>query len=231
MTEAEFPYALLYFTGSKELNTSMRQMAKDQGYKLNEYGLYKITSKGEKNTPCKSEAEIFEKLGMKYIEPELRENRGELEAAKDGKLPVLVERKQLRGIFHCHTTESDGVNSLEEMAGAAQKLGFEYIGISDHSQSAGYAGGLKKDRVLEQFKKIEALQKKLKIKIFKGIESDILVDGALDYEESLLKKFDFVIGSIHSSLQLEAAAMTKRVLKAMKNPWLDFLGHPTGSYS
>ena len=224
VTPAEFPYALLYFTGNKDLNTSMRQIAKDKGLKLNEYGLFK----GEKNLPCKSEEEIFEKLGLKYIEPELRENMGEIEAAKTDRLPVLVERRQIKGIFHCHTTQSDGANTLEEMVAGAQNLGFEYIGISDHSKTAAYAGGLKKEQVLDQFEKITSLQKKFKIKIFRGIESDILHGGDLDYDDALLKKFDFVIGSVHSSFQMPQDQMNQRVLKAFKNPYLDFLGHPTG---
>jgi DNA polymerase (family 10) len=224
VTDEEFPFALLYFTGSKEHNLTLRGLAKDLGYKLNEYGLFK----NEKPTTCSSEEDIFIKLGLRFIPPELRENNGEVEAARANSLPTLVERNELKGIFHCHTTESDGINSLEEMVHAAQELGFEYIGISDHSASAGYANGLKKDRVLNQFKQIEALQKKFKIKIFKGVESDILNDGRLDYEDALLKKFDFVIGSVHGSFTQSEDEMTARVLKAIKNPYLDFLGHPTG---
>jgi DNA polymerase (family X) len=224
VTEKEFPYALVYFTGSKEHNVALRGIAKDKGLLLNEYGLFK----GEKLVPCATEEEIYKKLGLEYVEPELRENFGEIIAAQTNKLPTLVERRQIKGIFHCHTTESDGNNSLEDMIRAAQDLGFEYIGISDHSTSAVYANGLKKDRILDQFKRIEALQKKFKIKIFKGVESDILSDGSLDYEDSLLKKFDFVIGSVHGGLTLPEEQMTKRVLKAIKNPYLKFLGHPTG---
>lgn len=224
VTDDEFPFALLYFTGSKEHNTAMRQIAKDKGLKLNEYGLFK----GEKKIPCRSEAEIFEKLGLRYIEPEMRENTGEIEAAASNALPKLVEKDQIRGVFHCHTVESDGTNTLEEMVAAAQKLGFSYIGISDHSGTAVYANGLKKDRVLDQISRINALQKKFKIKIFKGIESDILPNGNLDYEESILKQFDFVIGSVHAANSMTEEQMTARVLKAMKNPYLDFLGHPTG---
>ncbi len=220
----EFPFALLYFTGSKEHNTAIRQRAKDKGYKLNEYGLFK----NEKPIQCRSESEIFEKLGIEFIPPEMRENLGEIEIAEKRNLPRLVERDEIRGIFHCHTTDSDGISSLEEMVAAAQDLGFEYIGISDHSATAIYANGLKKDRVLDQFRQIEALQKKFKIKIFKGVESDILGDGDLDYDNTLLKKFDFVIGSIHGGFSQTEEKMTKRVLKAMKNPYFDFLGHPSG---
>jgi DNA polymerase (family X) len=224
VTEKEFPFALFYFTGSKEHNTALRQIAKDKGLKLNEYGLFR----GEKALPCESEEEIYEKLGLSYVEPEMRENTGEIEAAQKGVMPRIVELDQIRGIFHCHTEESDGTNSLEEMVAAAQKLGFEYIGISDHSGTAHYANGLKKDRVLDQFKRIEALQKKYKIRVFRGIESDILTDGDLDYEDAILKKFDFVIGSVHSGFSMTEEQMTKRVLNAIKNPYLDFLGHPTG---
>jgi DNA polymerase (family 10) len=225
VSEAEFPYALLYFTGSKEHNTELRGIAKDKGLKLNEYGLYK----GEKLIKCKTEEEIFEALGLKYIPPEMRENTGEIELVKKSKVPDLVVRDQIRGIFHCHTTDSDGSNSLEEMVSSAQGLGFEYIGISDHSAaSAGYANGLKKDRVLEQFKRIEALQKKFKIRILKGSEADILTDGKMDFDPGLLKKFDFIIASVHSSFGQPQDEMTKRVLKAIENPMVDFLGHPTG---
>ncbi len=224
VSKKEFPYALIYFTGSKDHNVALRGLAKNKGWLLNEYGLFE----GDKIIPCSTEEEIYNKLGLIYIEPELRENYGEITASLQKELPQLVERKQIKGIFHCHTTESDGNNSLEEMVKAAQDIGFQYIGISDHSTSAVYANGLKKDRVLDQFQRIESLQKKFKIKIFKGVESDILSDGSLDYEDALLRKFDFVIGSIHSGTTLSEDLMTSRVLKALKNPCLKFLGHPTG---
>ncbi|MCC6277646.1 MAG: DNA polymerase/3'-5' exonuclease PolX [Oligoflexia bacterium] len=220
----EFPFALLYFTGSKEHNTELRTIAKAKGLKLNEYGLFK----GEKLIKCRDEKEIYEQLGLSFIPPELRENSGEFDFTLGKEPPALIEVSQIRGVFHCHTTDSDGSGSLEEMVRAAEALGYEYIGISDHSGSAGYAHGLKKDRVLEQFKRIEALQKKVKIRILKGVESDILSDGKLDYDEALLKKFDFVIGSIHSGFSQSEMDMTKRVVKALRNPYMDMLGHPTG---
>lgn len=224
--EEEFAFALLYFTGSKEHNVTMRSLAKDKGYKLNEYGLFKDENK--KSVKCAEEADIFNFFGLNYIEPELRENMGEIEAARNKKLPILIEQSQIKGIFHCHTTESDGVNTLEEMVGGAQKLGYEYIGISDHSVSSEmYANGLKKERVMEQWKKIDAVQKKFKIKIFKGIEADILSDGELDYDNKFLAKFNFIIGSLHNALSQPEEKMSKRVFKALKNPFMDFLGHPT----
>jgi DNA polymerase (family 10) len=224
VSEKEFPFALVYFTGSKDHNIELRRIAKEKDLMLNEYGLFEK----DKLIPCRTEDEVYQKLGLTFIPPELRESMGEIEASRAKMLPKLIERDEIRGIFHCHTTESDGTNSLEEMIQSAQNLGFEYIGISDHSSSAVYANGLKKDRVLDQFKKIEALQKKFKIKVFKGVESDILANGDLDYDEAILKKFDFVIGSIHGGFSISENEMTKRVLKAIKNPYLDFLGHPTG---
>ncbi len=224
----EFPFALLYFTGSKEHNDVMRQIAKDKGYKLNEYGLTQTKKDKEVPVQCGSEKEIFKFLGMEYIPPEMRENCGEIEVAQKNQLPTLIERDELKGVFHCHTTDSDGTNSLEEMVGAAQTLGFEYIGISDHSASAEvYANGMRKERVMEQFKRIETLQKKFKIKIFKGIESDILAEGALDYENEFLAKFDFIIGSLHGAFSQTKEKMTARVLNAFSNPFFDFFGHPT----
>lgn len=224
----EFAFALLYFTGSKEHNVVMRGLAKDKGYKLNEYGLFKEGQKTEKSVKCKTEEDIFNFFDLVYIQPELRENTGEIEAAKNKKLPVLIEEKNIKGVFHCHTTESDGINTLEEMVAGAQKLGYEYIGISDHSVSSEvYANGLKKERVIEQWKKIETVQKKFKIKIFRGIEADILVDGDLDYDNKFLAQFDFVIGSLHSALAQPSDKIMKRVLKAFKNPFMDIFGHPT----
>lgn len=223
--EKEFPYALLHFTGSKEHNTVLRSLAKDKGLKLNEYGLFK----NEKLIPCKSETEIYKALGLEYIPPELREDYGEIEAAKKNKIPPLIESKDLKGIYHVHSTWSDGSASIEEMAVTAEKLGFQYMGLSDHSQSAKYAGGLSSAELKKQWAEIETLNKKFKnFKILKGIESDILPDGSLDYPETVLKHFDFVIASVHSGFKMSEADMTKRLLKAIENPYTTMIGHISG---
>jgi DNA polymerase (family 10) len=225
VSDAEFPYALHHFTGSKEHNIAMRGRAQRLGFKMNEYGLFQ----GEKLVPCKSEEEIFSKLGLAYIPPELREDMGEIAAAESRKLPKLVEEKDIKGIFHNHTVYSDGSATLEEMISAARAAGYEYIGISDHSQSAKYAHGLEIERVYEQQKAIDALQKKHKdITIFKGTECDILPDGTLDYPDDVLASFDFVVASIHSKFKMTEAEMTKRIVKAIQNPYVTILGHPTG---
>lgn len=226
VSDKEYPFALLYFTGSKEHNTVMRGIAKDKDMKLNEYGLFK----GTKSMPCKTEADIFKALGLSYIEPELRENLGEIEAAAAHKLPLdLVELKDLRGTFHNHTTESDGANTLEQMVEKAQSLGLEYLGISDHSQAAYYAHGLKPDRVKKQWKAIDHLNRKLKnFRILKGTEVDILSNGSLDFPDSLLAEFDFVIASVHSKFNMTEKEMTQRIVKALKNKYVTMIGHPTG---
>ncbi|HAA81661.1 MAG TPA: DNA polymerase/3'-5' exonuclease PolX, partial [Thermoanaerobacter sp.] len=225
VTEKEFPYALHHFTGSKEHNTAMRHRAKQMGIKMNEYGLFK----GDKLIECKSEEEIFNKLGLLYIPPELRENMGEIEAAEKGELPKLIEEKDIKGVFHVHTTYSDGANTLVEMVEAARKLGYKYIGITDHSKSAFYAGGLKEEDLVRQWEEIEELNKKYNdIVIFKGIESDILPDGSLDYGEEILKQFEFVIASIHSHFRMSKEDMTKRMIKAIENKYTTIIGHVTG---
>ncbi|MGB9679794.1 MAG: DNA polymerase/3'-5' exonuclease PolX [Thermoanaerobacteraceae bacterium] len=225
VTEKQFPYALHHFTGSKEHNTSMRHRAKQMGIKMNEYGLFK----GDKLIECKSEEDIFNKLGLLYIPPELRENMGEIEAAEKGELPKLIEEKDIKGIFHVHTKYSDGANTLVEMVEAARKSGYKYIGITDHSKSAFYAGGLKEEDLVRQWEEIDKLNNKYNdIVIFKGIESDILPDGSLDYEEDILKKFDFVIASIHSNFRMSKEEMTKRIIKAIENKYTTIIGHITG---
>jgi len=225
VTDAEFPYALHHFTGSKEHNVAMRGRAQRLGFKMNEYGLFH----GEKRIPCKNEEEIFAKLGLAYIPPELREDMGEIAAAESKNLPKLVEAGDIKGIFHNHTVYSDGNATLEAMVEAARAAGYEYIGISDHSRSAHYANGLEVERVHKQQKEIDALQKKCKdITIFKGIECDILPDGSLDYPDDVLASFDFVIVSVHSKFNMTETDMTKRILKAIRNPYVTILGHPTG---
>ncbi len=225
VSDKEFPFALHYFTGSKEHNVAMRSLAKKDGIKLNEYGLFK----GTKLLSCKNEAEIFEKLGLKYVPPEIREDQGEIEAALKGKLPTLIEAGDIKGIFHVHSNWSDGTATIEEMALAAKKLGYSYIAISDHSQSAAYAGGLKPNDVKKQIQEIDKLNGKLKgITILKGTESDILPDGSLDFPDSIMELFDFVIVSIHSKFNMSETEMTKRIIKGMKNKYASILGHPTG---
>ena len=223
--EKEYPYALLHFTGSKEHNTLLRGLAKEKGLKLNEYGLFK----GSKLIACKNEEAIYKVLGMEYIPPELREAYGEIEAAQKDKIPALIDAQDLQGIFHVHSTWSDGSAKIENMAKEAIQLGFKYMGLSDHRQSAKYAGGLSTSEVKKQHAEIDSLNKKLKnFKILKGIESDILADGSLDYPEEVLKKFDFVIASVHSSFKMSETEMTKRLIKALQNPYTTMLGHISG---
>ena len=225
VSEKEFPYALMYFTGSKEHNVRLRGIAKKKGWKLNEYGLFD----GENLVQCKSEEEIYHALGLPFIHPELREDSGEIEAAQQNALPLLVRLGDIKGTFHVHTDFSDGVDSLEKMVEGAQKLGYSYLGISDHSKAAYYAGGLKPDAVLRQWEMIDRINEKCSsFQIFKGIESDILPDGSLDYDDSVLEGFDFVIASIHSGFTMKKDDMEKRILKAMENPFTTMLGHPTG---
>jgi len=225
VSDKEFPFAALYFTGSKSHNTDMRGRAKKRGFKLNEYGLFR----DEEPTPCKDEAAVFKKLGLDYIPPELRESMGEIEAAEHHSLPDLITEEDVRGILHVHTTYSDGGASIEEMATGARQLGFEYLGISDHSKSAGYAGGLPVAKVKAQAKEIAALNKSMKgFRIFHGIESDILADGSLDYDDDTLGTFDFVVASVHSIFNLSEPEMTKRMIKAIENPHTTIIGHPTG---
>jgi len=225
VSDKQFPYALHHFTGSKEHNIAMRTRAKRLNLQMNEYGLFR----GKKNIPCKNEEEIFKKLGLVFIPPELRENMGEIEAAEKGKLPALVEEKDLRGTFHVHTDMSDGTTSIEPLVEECRKLGWEFLGISDHSKSAAYAGGLSVDEIKKQHKEIDRLNSKLKcFKIYKGIESDILDDGSLDYPERILASFDFVIASVHSKFNMPEDKMTGRIIKALKNKFTTILGHPTG---
>jgi DNA polymerase (family 10) len=225
VSEEEFPFAANYFTGSKEHNTELRARAKKMGYKLNEYGLFE----GEKLIPCKDEAEIYRKLGLDFIPPELREAQGEIDAAEKRALPDLISDTDIHGIFHVHTNASDGTVTAEEMAVGANALGFEYLGIADHSRSAAYAGGLSIDRVEAQSKEIAELNKRLKgIRVFHGIESDILPDGSLDYPPEVLDLFDFVVISVHQNFRMSESDMTRRIIRAIENPYTTILGHPTG---
>jgi len=224
-----FAFAWAYFTGSKEHNTVMRQRAKARGLKLNEYGLFPAEGDEGESLDCATEAEIFAALDLAEIPPELREDRGEFEAAEKAPLPALLEVEQLRGVLHNHSTWSDGAHSIEEMARAARERGWEYLGLSDHSQSAFYAHGLQPDDVLRQHEEIDELNQRLEgITVLKGIESDILPDGRLDYEEEILERFDFVVASVHGHFGLDAAKQTERCIRAVQNPFTSVLGHPTG---
>lgn len=223
--DEQFPYAVHHFTGSREHNTLMRGRAKGRGMKMNEYGLFE----GDDLIPCASEAEIFEKLGLVYIEPELREGLDEIERAEGGTLPTLVTREDLVGTVHVHTTWSDGRASVEAMAEAAKERGYDYIGICDHSKAVVYANGLDEDRVRAQWDEIDALNEKVDgIRILKGIEVDIMIDGGFDFEEDFLAEFELVVASIHSGFGMTREAATQRVVDAVKSPHVDILGHPTG---
>jgi DNA polymerase (family 10) len=234
VSDAEYPFALNYFTGSKEHNVELRSLARKHGLSLNEYGFTRLEeNKGEKAKKqipsCKTEEEIYNTLGLHYIPPELRENTGEIEFAQKHVLPRLIELSDLRGTFHCHTTNSDGLNSLDEMTAAAQNLGWQYLGIADHSQTAAYAGGMQPAKARVQMKQIDRMNaQNSNFRIFKGVECDILTDGSLDYEDTLLSEFDYVVASIHSKFKMTEVESTKRIIKALKNKYVTMLGHPTG---
>jgi DNA polymerase (family 10) len=217
--------ALQYFTGSKEHNVALRDRAKRKGWKLSEYGLFK----GEQVIASRTEEEIYEKLGLACIPPELRENVGEIEAAEKRELPKLVELGDIKGDLQMHTTASDGRTSVEEMAEAAKRRGYKYILITDHSKAVTVANGLDEKRAVENIQRIKAARKKVKdIEIWAGAEVDILGDGKLDYPDELLKQFDIVLVSVHSRMTMPAEEMTERLLKALNNPYVRILGHPTG---
>ena len=223
--DIQFPYALMYFTGNKEHNVTLRGIAKKKGWKLNEYGLFD----NESLIVCRDEGEIFRALGLSYIPPELREDTGEIEAALAGAIPSLVTQADIMGTFHIHTDFSDGLESLERMVDEARRMGLTYLGITDHSRSAYYARGLKADDLRRQWDAIDALREKQNdVYLFKGIESDILPDGSLDYDGDILAAFDFVIASVHSGFGMGQKAMEERIVRALENPFTTMLGHPTG---
>ena len=226
VSDQQFPYALHYFTGSKEHNIAMREYARKHGLKMNEYGLFRNETE---NIPCQNEAEIFQKLGMQYIPPELRENMGEIEAALEGKIPRLVEWDDIQGMIHVHSHHSDGANSIAEMAQATRELGYHYLVISDHSRSAQYANGLTEERIVAQHREIDELNRQFtNFRILKSIECDILPDGSMDFPDEVLATFDLVIASIHSRFKMTEEEATARILKAMENPYVTIIGHPTG---
>ena len=222
-----FGAALQYFTGSKEHSVSLRTRCVKMGLKLSEYGLFRASD--ESKIAGETEEGVYEALGLAWIPPELRENLGEIEAAAQGRLPQLVELSDIRGDLHMHTLESDGRASLEEMAAAAKALGYEYVAITDHSKALAMANGLDEARVITFAERVRgSSQQGLGIRVFSGIECDIRKDGSMDLAEEALASLDFVIGSVHSYMNLEPAAMTDRLLRALECPHLRVLGHPTG---
>jgi DNA polymerase (family 10) len=228
MLEKEnFGAALLYFTGSKEHNVALRGRANEMGLTLNEYAL--ATLKGEKRVAGRTEEEIYGKLKLDFIPPELRENTGEIAAAEKHALPKLIELKDVKGDLQMHTTASDGKNSIEEMAEAARELGHEYIAVTDHSKAVTVANGLDEKRMEAHIKKLHAAnEKKLGIRVLAGSEVDIMKDGSLDYSDEILEQLDVVVCSIHSYFNLDRTEMTERMLAAIENPYAQIIGHPTG---
>jgi DNA polymerase (family X) len=222
-----FGAAMQYFTGSKDHNVALRTRAIRMGFKLSEYGLFRAEDGAR--VAGETEEGIYAALGLKWIPPELRENAGELEAAAEGRLPRLVEAADLRGDLHMHTTATDGRGTLEEMAEAAAARGYEYIAITDHSKALAMANGLDERRVVEFARRVREInQGGAPVRIFSGIECDILKDGAMDLADDALAELDLVIGSVHSHMNMESAPMTDRLLRALSCPHLRVLGHPTG---
>jgi DNA polymerase (family 10) len=233
----EYPFALNYFTGSKEHNIVVRSRALARGWTLNEYRLEMVSNvEGRKSKvepaaipEIREEADLYGALGLDYIEPELREDRGEFVAAENHTLPDLIKLENLRGTFHCHTTASDGRSTLAEMAAAAQELGLQYLGIADHSKSSFQAHGIDETRLLAQKTEIEAMNKSFaNFRLFAGIECDVLKDGVLDFPDEILAQLDYVIASVHASFSMGQAEMTSRIIRAIANPHVTILGHLTG---
>ncbi|HKV05622.1 MAG TPA: DNA polymerase/3'-5' exonuclease PolX [Candidatus Acidoferrales bacterium] len=225
LEKKSFGAALLYFTGSKAHNVALRGRANEMGWTLNEYAL--TTLKGGKVVASRTEEEIYAKLKLPYIEPELREMTGEIEAAEQGKLPKLVTLADIRGDLQMHTTASDGKNSIAEMGEAARALGYEYIALTDHSQAVTVANGLDEKRTLEQIRKIHSARVP-GIRLLAGSEVDIKKDGSLDLEDDVLAELDVVVASVHSYMNMERAEMTERLLAAVENPYTQIIAHPTG---
>jgi DNA polymerase (family X) len=237
VSATEYPFALNYFTGSKEHNIVMRNRALQRGWTLNEYRLGPAPPAADspKKKPVakipevREETDLYRALELDYIPPELRENCGEFEAASARTLPRLVETENLRGTFHCHTTASDGHNSLEEMAAAAQSLGLQYLGIAEHSRSSIQAHGLDAPRLRAQVAAIRKLNREFdNFRLFAGVECDILRDGSLDFDDEVLAELDYVVASVHSAFTLSEADMTRRIIRAMSSPFVTMLAHPTG---
>lgn len=233
----QFPAALMYFTGSKEHNVVLRQRARERGLSLNEYGLFELNEDGDTNfdkpIDYSSETDIYKHLDLHFIPPELREDRGEIKFFESHASMDLLENDDIRGVLHAHSTYSDGKFSIRGMAEACIERGYEYLGLTDHSQTAAYAGGLSVDEIKQQWEEIDRLNEEFanngtNFRIFKGIESDILGNGDLDYEDEILEGFDFVIASVHNGLEMSHDKMMKRFRNAITNPHTDIVGHPTG---
>ncbi|MFH1689456.1 MAG: DNA polymerase/3'-5' exonuclease PolX [Candidatus Eisenbacteria bacterium] len=217
--------ALMYFTGSQAHNVHLRGLAQSKGLKLSEYGLFK----GDRRVAARTEESIYKKLGMEYVEPELREDRGEVEAALEGTLPELVELSDIRGDLHVHSNYSDGHSTIEDVARAAKARGYKYVSINDHSHSLGVAHGLTVERLLEQAEEIAQVNERVNgIAVFSGTEADILSDGRVDFPDEVLESLDIVVASIHSGFQQSSDRITGRMISAIENPHVDIIGHPTG---
>lgn len=225
LPQVSYGAALQYFTGSREHNIEVRRLAVKKGYKINEYGVFE----NDKRIAGKSEKEVYATVGLPYIEPELRENRGEIEAGLKGQLPKLIELKDIRGDLHCHTIATDGNNSIEEMASAARERGYDYTSINDHSQRVTMARGLNEKRLRKQLEEIDELNEALAdITILKSMEVDILEDGTLDLPDSVLKELDFTVCAVHYQFHLSREKQTERIIRAMDNPLCTILAHPSG---
>lgn len=229
VSKKSYGSALQYFTGSKEHNIVVRKIAISKGLKLNEYGVFK----GKKMIAGKTEKEVYNALGMEWISPELRENQGEIEMALKEKLPKLVNYKDIKGDLHCHSEWNGGINSIKEMAQEAQKIGYQYLGIADHTKFLRIENGLDEKKLTQQRKEIDRINSKFKnlkskFRILQGCEANILNDGSIDIKDKALKKLDFVIAGVHSSLKMEKSKMTERIIRAMRNSNVDIISHPTG---
>ncbi len=222
--EKSFGSALQYFTGSKEHNIELRKIAIKKGYKLNEYGLFK----GEEQIAGKDEEGVYRALDLQWIPPELRENRGEIEAAMNGNLPKIVEYDDVKGDLHTHTKWSDGANTIEEVIKEAIKLGYEFVAITDHAGNLKIAGGMDEEEIKKQAKEIEELREKYNIHILHGVEANITKEGKIDVSNNILKDLDIVIASVHSAFRMDEKEMTSRLINAMENEYVDVIGHPTG---
>jgi DNA polymerase (family 10) len=227
LEEGSYGAALHYFTGSKAHNVAIRERAKEKGLKVSEYGVFR--AKDEKRLSGAEEADVFKAVGLSPIPPELREDRGEIQAAEKGKLPRLIEPSDIRGDLQMHTTASDGKNSILEMARKAKEMGYAYIAITDHSKAVRVAGGMDEKQLAKHLKEIEKADGQISgVRILKGVEVDILPDGSLDLKDGILKECDVVLASVHSRFNMEEEEMTRRVIKAIKNPNVKILAHPTG---
>lgn len=223
--EDSYGAALQYFTGSKAHNIRLRGIAKAKGVKINEYGVFK----GNQKISGKEEGDVYKALGMDWIEPELREDRGEIEAAQEKRLPKLIEESEVKGDLHVHSNWSDGSSSIEEVAKTAQKRGYQYVAISDHTKSLKITHGLDETRLTKQMEEIDRLNERMRgFQILKGVEVDILSDGTLDLSDQVLEKLDIVIGAIHSGFKQDREKITKRILRAIENPLVHVIAHPTG---